>query len=121
MITTKEKIKVMQAFEDGKKIEGKPKGKDDWTICDYPSWNWQSCEFRIKKEPKYIPFGWSDREQLRGKWVGLKEKNEEYLITGFELTRSAYVFFNEECVSFRELFEQYEFLDGSPCGKLEEE
>lgn len=123
-MNTKEMIEVMQAFVNDKEIEWKYRSISDvkWKLlCSLePLWDWSDCDYRIKKETKYIPFKWQDREQLRGKWVRLKEKNEEFLISGFELTKSPYVFFNEDCISFRELFEEYEFLNGNPCGKLEE-
>ena len=56
-MTTKEKIEVMQAFEDGKEIEGRPtyvtKGGYDpgWHSIDgEPSWNWDQCKFRVKTD-----------------------------------------------------------------------
>ena len=49
--TTKEKIAVMQAFMDGKKLQ--ILSNDDWTdwnpTCD-PVWNWERGDYRIKPE-----------------------------------------------------------------------
>lgn len=49
MSTTAEKISIMQAFEDGQKIEyygvaGK------WLRASTPNWDWETLDFRIKLE-----------------------------------------------------------------------
>ena len=51
---TKEMIKVMQAFADGKKVESRRrefKG-NTWQETHSPRWNWQDWEYRIVPEPK---------------------------------------------------------------------
>lgn len=52
MTTTAEKIAVMQAFEDGKKIEAGPPGTHYWGPQATPSWNWELFNYRVKKEPR---------------------------------------------------------------------
>jgi hypothetical protein len=56
-MNTKEMIEVMQAFEDGKKIEVRERGKNEWMPADQPSWNWRHMEYRIapdlKKEDRW--------------------------------------------------------------------
>ena len=49
MTTTAEKIAVMQAWEEGKPIEWRIKNAAMHFvgICDTPSWDWSSCEWRI--------------------------------------------------------------------------
>jgi hypothetical protein len=53
---TKEAIKVMQAFVDGKKIEitNNSTEPNTWTdfYDDSPTWNWYVFSYRIKPEPK---------------------------------------------------------------------
>jgi hypothetical protein len=73
-MTTKEKIAVMQAFEDGKQCQAREKGRNDW--CDFTctNWNWADCDFRIKpeeKKPRYrdIPIVESDRARLRAEGI----------------------------------------------------
>lgn len=54
MDTTREKIAVMQAFENGKVIEFKYSGNYSWT--DYRKtegecgWCWDECSYRIKPQ-----------------------------------------------------------------------
>lgn len=53
MKTTKEKIAIMQAFEEGRKIEGTSYcAGSDWRQLENPRWNWVECDYRIKDEFK---------------------------------------------------------------------
>ena len=52
---TKQMIEVMQAFENGKKIEFRHRGKvpgDDWLPSKNPQWDWDYHEYRIAPEPE---------------------------------------------------------------------
>lgn len=53
MKTTKKKIEIMQAFEDGKKIECRSSGLEwkEWILLQEPTWNWAECDYRVKEEP----------------------------------------------------------------------
>ena len=51
MKTVKEKIEVMQAFEDGKQVEVTISGKSKWFNCGEPTWNWVASDYRVKPEP----------------------------------------------------------------------
>ena len=55
MRTTAEKIEVMQAFVDGKKIEALPGigGNGKWVDWQDPNWDWDCCDYRVKpQEPR---------------------------------------------------------------------
>lgn len=55
-INTKQKIEIMQAFEDGVRIEYKDPctgWREVKRGIHSPSWNWERDEYRIKKAPKY--------------------------------------------------------------------
>ena len=88
-----------------------------------------SCACLIrKKEPKkrYVPFDLSkeeDRARLRGAWVRHKQNpDRENLITGLgDETVDFAVYFGDVAVGTGVLLENFEFVDGSPCGKLVEE
>lgn len=52
---TQDMIAVMQAFCDGKPIEHRWKigiGGSDWEHSSTPTWNWELCDYRIKKTKK---------------------------------------------------------------------
>lgn len=54
-MNTKEKIEIMQAYLDGKEIEVRAKGLRNWNVCHTrPEWDWNGCDYRIKKAPEYI-------------------------------------------------------------------
>lgn len=77
MSTLEEKIKVMQEFKDGKKIECLRLASDaGWISCGKPSWNWTEYNYRVKKEPRvfYIP------SYLFSKSFGCAHTEEQYLI-----------------------------------------
>ena len=95
---------------------GRFKKKEDKEYYEY---------FILKKESvkKYVPFDLSkeeDRARLRGAWLRLKEHSNE------EMVKAIYPFIgrvsidNEEVIT-EFLLENYEFVDGTPCGKLVEE
>lgn len=62
--TTKEKIEVMTAYEEGKKIECKNRDCrwTEWILPQEPAWNWAECDYRIKEESKYRPY--KDTEEM---------------------------------------------------------
>lgn len=47
---TKNAIEVMNAFSEGKEIEGRRRGDEnaEWETVVIPSWDWYNCEFRVK-------------------------------------------------------------------------
>ena len=57
---TEEKIKVMQAFVDGKAVQFRKAMHnlnsewEDFDSCIEPSWEWGSLDWRIKPQPKII-------------------------------------------------------------------
>ena len=111
-MTTEEKIKVMQGFLAGKEIEVFI--DSNWARhLGEPIWNWNKCSYRIKQEPEYQPFDFSDAESLIGKVVKSKKGHGFQMIT--KVTPS---FVND--IHFQYLFDECEFLDGSPCGKLKQ-
>lgn len=72
-----------------------------------------------KQQPKeYIPFEWEDRDELRGKWVRSKSDPKiEVSIMSFDGT-SQWIELAHKFVSSEEFLNEYEFLNGTPCGKL---
>lgn len=89
-----------------------------------------ACIIR-KKEPKkkYVPFNLSkeeDRNFLRNKWVRKKDTDElwEDQILSFgsdEVLEEPYASLNMGSENAETLFKHFEFLDGTPCGRLVED
>lgn len=57
-MTTKEMIAVMEHFDRGGKIEVLI--KDRWIHTSEPLWDWYKSKYRIKSEPKVIPWTAND-------------------------------------------------------------
>ena len=129
----KEFYPIMQAFAEGKVIEcrTKPsvvKRKDipnDWAEMKEIEF-WKNTEYRIKPEPKYRPFKdaeecWQEllRHQPLG-WVKLKDtESGYYMFKG--IASQVVIGFNETPFSYKRVFEDYTFADGTPFGiKVEE-
>lgn len=53
MKTLKEKIAVMQAFAEGKKIVVSS-GEIKNSSASSPTWNWKECDYDVVKEPDIV-------------------------------------------------------------------
>lgn len=135
-MTTQEKIEVMKAYAEGKKIQYSNKdGKIwmDWPYSIEPSWDWFHQDYRIKPENKYRPY--KDTAELKadffkdcpdmGKrhrlsiWV-VSHGGTELEITGFS-EKGNYAFTDNAGVrSMEDLFKNFKYLDGTPCGIKED-
>lgn len=119
-MTTSEMAAVMMAYEHGKKIEfkGKMESELQWRSCE-PLWNWIDCDYRVKPEPKYVPYD-NVTEVEKDKWVKSKSKGILSRIVGLDASDSdgaVGLHYGGWC-SLKELFEYYTYEDGTPCGKL---
>jgi len=77
MTSTEDKIKVMQAFADGKKIEVRPVKIDRWEDTCKPLWNWSIFDYRIKPLLKDF-INW-DHVHPDYKWMARDEDGRVYL------------------------------------------
>lgn len=50
-MNTEDKIKIMQAFVDGKPIEVRFTEHKSWHTCVDPKWDWWEYEYRLKPDP----------------------------------------------------------------------
>jgi hypothetical protein len=72
---TKEAIRVMQAFVDGKEVIVRHIKLAIWDTLISPTWNWDDCEYRIKPTPVLRP--WTADEVPLGAWMR-NMTNSEY-------------------------------------------
>ena len=70
---TKEAIRVMQAYVDGKEVQVKGL-LSVWMPAGEPGWNWQLMEYRIKPTAKLRP--WTADEVPLGAWM--RNKSVQY-------------------------------------------
>ena len=126
IIETAERIKVMQAFVDGKAIEERRISFDhtEWVDNNNPEWRWDKFDYRIKPESKYRPF--KDAEEC---WKEMQKhqpfgwlSNGELLFNIISIGAGITI---HNCISncgysFKSAV-SLTFADGTPFGILEEE
>lgn len=69
----------------------------------------------IPLEGEYVPFTFEDKELLKGKWIKHKRDSSHILINYISDTT---VGIDGSYYTYEELFRDFEFVDGKPCGKL---
>ena len=118
----KEAAKVMEAFANGKIIQYL-NDDDEWITTPDPLFNWSKLKYRIKPEPKYRPF--RSQEEC---W----EEMHKHPDFGWVVTKNCRVMYHIDSIhnalligyigySFDEMYQKFEFLDGTPFGVKEEE
>lgn len=117
---TAKRIKIMQAFVDGKQIEFKD-CMGCWREAKNPSWDWDSGErYRIKPEFKYRPF--KDAEecwqeiQKHQPFGWLKHKTDNVYSFISKIDKDCCYFAVNVYWGFDTLFKTKTFIDGTPFG-----
>lgn len=99
------------------------------TKTPIPDWNWGLCRYRVKDEKKLRPYTFEElqAEMAKGKivvkQVNLKGINRILTITQMmdDYDKDSKIQLSDfKCVSYERLLENYQWLDGSPCGVIEE-
>lgn len=137
---TAERIKIMQAYVDGKRIQYAEDDTDVWHNIDEPDWH-SDYEYRIKPEPKYRPFKDADecwQEMLKHQpfgWVKRKGNKPSYELLACisennENNEAPVCFASYGSVDrgvvirsssrFDKMFNVFTFADGAPFGAKEE-
>lgn len=124
---TKKRIKVMQAFVDGKDVE--VLNTDKWELLSNPSWS-PDKKYRIKPESKYRPFESAQEciEEMRKHepfgWVKSKPDVGDYCSPIIDIRYGSAFNFIKLRGSWKDanlVFKHYTFLDCSPfCIKVED-
>ena len=125
IIETAERIKVMQAFVDGKAIEERRISFDhtEWIDNNNPEWRWDKFDYRIKPESKYRPFNnarecWEEMQKHQPfGWISNGELLFNIISIGEGITIHNTI---SNCgYSFKGAV-SLTFADGTPFGILEE-
>jgi hypothetical protein len=108
---TKEAIRIMQAWVDGKEIQTIYAGV--WRLASTPRWDWDDTEYRIKPTATLRP--WTADEVPLGAWMRKKQDITHrwaVIDTGNELWRQAWFEDSEHSIDFGRTW--------LPCGVMEE-
>ena len=108
---SKELLPIIEAFVNGKVIEYLFVG--EWRVATCPDWT-PGVKYRIKQEPKLVPFTLEDKELLVNKWV--VEKGYTAIDKIIRIANDG-VLAGNKAITYSKLFHSYEFSDGYPCGK----
>lgn len=107
-------INEILEFANGKIIEHKSVGSGTWYEDENPSF---AChlEYRIKPEPKLVPFTFEDNLLFRDKWI--TEKGYTNISKVVKIFHNNIHIGDGRVFTYSELLHRCEFEDGSPCGK----
>ena len=113
---------ILQAFIDGKKIEGRPKGFSNdfegWVSVDEIS-GLDSIEYRIKPEPKYHPFANAEecwQEMQKHKPFGWVKSTLFKDLALVKRVTTLYVEINRDIIDYKDALEKFTFADGTTFG-----
>ena len=73
--------KVTNGFVNGQTIERYYELNRIWEFTSNPSWSWDRTDYRIKPEPKVVPFSMEDI--VPGMYVKMKNQQSNWLVVGF--------------------------------------
>lgn len=118
---TAERIKIMQAFVDGKQIEYRD-SIGEWRETGSPVWS-PDTKYRIKPEPKYRPFKNAEecwQEILKHQPLGwIKASHGYFNIIGIMNDKINFGT-NNNWLDYEYIFKMYKFIDGTTFGIKEE-
>ena len=121
MKTIKEMTDIMLAFDRGEQIEFRYR-EIEWRDTNKPIWDWNHFDYRVKPKTKYVPFETAEEfleaQRNNGYLVSNKGKFLEAYINGRDTVIISNPYNREfELISLNDLFRNYGFKDGTPCGK----
>lgn len=126
IMTTKEMIEVMQAYDRGEQIERRDRCGNHWFLSPVPSWDWVQYDYRVKPKPTYRPyknaaeFLYAQKEH--GMNIRLKKHNYYGLplyitniLIGIQWPQGDGSTVDID-LSYEELLRDYTWQDETPCG-----
>lgn len=124
----KDLLPIIQAFAEEKVIQSRhiKSGSSLWYEVETPNFDNNDFEYRIKPEQKYRPFAnaeecWQEMQKHQPfGWVKMKDTESGYYILK-GIANQVVIGLNETPFSYKKVFEDYIFADGTPFGvKVEE-
>ena len=117
-----EQIAIMNAYEDGKTIEGKRYEETEWKSLEYVEnypFDFVANEYRIATEPKYRPYESVEEAfneaKKHGFWVRHIDRRYLRFIDSFSITNNNDIYLGDYCAEdISDMFVWHD--DGSPCG-----
>lgn len=133
-MTITEMTKVMLAYEIGEQIEYRMKTipeNNEWvTMTQEPEWNWTDFDYRVKPKPTYRQYKNADEflqaQREHGMYLRPSTK-AKYMtpitISGDTITIAFHLDYGNVYTcrySYGDIFKDFIWQDGTPCGVKEE-
>lgn len=117
----KELLSIIEAFTKNKVIQYCDNNKNIWIDTDEPRWG-DYVKYRIKPEPKYIPFTFEDMKSVRDKWIYFNNDTKRLIKINTYSTQGIVfsINTNNSYYNYDDLLKFFSFEDGTPCGNLVE-
>ncbi len=115
----KELSDILLAYSQGKLIQISNNGNHwvEW-IATNPDSIFNYNYYRIKPEPKLVPFTFEDNKLLQGKYICRNGFTAMYKIIGIDQNGVSLIHSGKfKDINYNDLFISYCFSDGSNCGK----
>ena len=124
MKTTKKMIEVMQAYDRGEQVQ-LLNIDGNWKYKDNPSWNWTKFDYRVKPKKSYVPFHTPEEflAACRKHGENVRCKLDDELYHAYINNRAETILvshYGRTCsitTNIVNMYDEYEFADGTPCGK----
>lgn len=104
---------VMFAYAEGKNIQFSHWGTEDWQPCVNPTFQFSRYHYRVQSEQTYRPF--KDMEEC---YKEMRKHDPFGIVESKDKSHRACIALLPD--EFDELFNEYNFADGSPFGVKEE-
>lgn len=114
----KKAAEVMMAYAEGKKIEYRVRGGEEWrpiSELESPQFGWNSKEYRIKPEITYRPF--KDKDEC---WEEMQKHQPFGWVKRKEDGCFSCVIAVDDTKWYDDVYKTYTFVDGTPFGIKEE-
>ena len=72
---------IVKAWLDGATVEYRYPAEDIWVQCPNPSFS-EGVLYRLKPEPKTVPWTWEDWERERPEWIKSKSNGDQCRLVG---------------------------------------
>ena len=121
------KTRTGEETKTRKTIEYKSPGAGCWDVDSNFGGSMLAIQYRIKSQPKLVPFTFEDKNLFKDKWVMQKKEfgGCGYLNRIVGISDKNIIMINSNGVlmskSYEDLLRIYTFENGSPCGKYIEE
>ena len=112
----KEYIPFLEAIAEGKTVQ-MILDNGRWINLTEPGFVCEPDQYRVKPEPKLVPFTFEDRELFRDKWVKVKDVDSEFKINKIAIDQIQ-IGWNGN-YKYETALKQLTFADGKPFGKYE--